>query len=226
MDIKQSDFTSQMFKDISCDKHGVTLLGFKQLLFRSFNDPEISDVFHKLGYDEALNSSKSRAFMISVQATEPLSVDIHDILESDYHRTAWEKLLEYIKDEEGMNDYCTEEDDFSLFTYTHSGSYSNSYMVTNESDEYLKFKLDLNDSVGCLKVPTDGIIEKTVAPGESSYLGSIALDPDERSYVFAYRVESEYVEGPPQDSDDGSDEESDEESDEDSQSRSGNDSDN
>jgi hypothetical protein len=194
MDITESDFSKDMFRNISCDKFGVSLLGFKQLFFRSFTNPEISDVLHKLGYDDALNSSKSRAFMISVQATEPLSVDINDILDSDYHRTAWEKLLEHIKDDEGMNDQCTEEDDFSLFAYTHPGSYSASYMVTNESEEHLKVRLDVNDSASCLYVPSDGIIEKTVAPGQSSYLGSIACDPDAQSYVFSYRVEAEEVE--------------------------------
>lgn len=194
MDIKQSDFSTPMFESVSCDKNGVSLLGFKQLLFRNFNNQEISEVLHKLGYDDALNSSKSRAFMLSFQAAEPLEVDIHDILESDYHRTAWEKLLTHLKDEEGMNDQCTEEDNFSVFAYTHPESYSTSYMVTNESDEHLSVTLDVTDSDGCLFVPTDGVITKTVKPGESSYFGSIACDPDAYNFSFAYQAEAEEVE--------------------------------
>ena len=132
--------------------------------------------------------------MISFQAAEPLDVDIHDILEGTYHRSAWEKLLTHLKDEEGMNDQCTEEDNFSVYAYTHPESYSASYMVTNESDEHLKVTLDVTGSNGVLFVPSDGIIEKTIKPGESSYFGSTACDPDAYSFVFSYQAEAEEVE--------------------------------
>ncbi len=147
MDIKQSDFADSTFNDVSSNKEGVSLLGFKQLLFRNFNDGEIRNILDKLGYDEALNSTKSRAFMLSFQSDEhPITVDIKDILEGDFHKSAWVHLLEGIKEEEGLGDQCIEEDDYTLFTYAHPQSYSCSYMIENTSDEYQEVKLDISES--------------------------------------------------------------------------------
>ena len=54
--------------DISCNKDGVSLLRFKQLLFRKFDMKEIKEIMTKMGYDNALNSIKSRVFMMNFQA--------------------------------------------------------------------------------------------------------------------------------------------------------------
>ena len=124
-DIKQEEFATQTFDSVSCNHEGVSLLGFKQLLFRNFNDGEIMRILEKLGYDEALNSIKSRVFMLSFQADEnPIRVDIHDILDSDLHKTAWEHFLNHINDEEGLGDQGYEDDDFSLLVYNHPQAYS------------------------------------------------------------------------------------------------------
>jgi cytochrome b involved in lipid metabolism len=105
------------------------------------------DILEKLGYDQALNSIKSRAFMISFQVDDvPLTVDIHDILDGDYHKTAWEYLLNHVKEEEGMNDQCTEEDDYTLFTYPHPKSYTSSYLFENNSQDHLQVALDMSKS--------------------------------------------------------------------------------
>lgn len=104
-------------------------------------------ILEKLGYDQALNSVKSRAFMISFQVDDvPVTVDIHDILDSDYHKTGWEYLLNHIKDEEGTNDQCTEEDDYTLFAYPHPHAYTSSYMFENTSEDHLEVTLDMSDS--------------------------------------------------------------------------------
>mmetsp|Transcript_13214 Transcript_13214/g.13163 ORF Transcript_13214/g.13163 Transcript_13214/m.13163 type:complete len:190 (+) Transcript_13214:1676-2245(+) len=125
MDIKQEDFATQTFENVSCNHEGVSLLGFKQLLFRNFNDHEITGILHKLGYDEALNSIKSRVFMLSFQADEnPITIDIHDILDSKFHKTAWEHLLNHLKEEEGLGDQGYEDDDYSSLVYIHPQAYS------------------------------------------------------------------------------------------------------
>jgi calpain-15 len=225
MDIKRADFTSQTFKDVSCNEEGVSLLGFKQLLFRNFSNYEISAILEKLGYDEALNSTKSRAFMISLQATEPISVDIKDILTTDFHRTAWIKLLNSIYEEEGPGDFSTVQDDYTLFSYTHPASYTSSYLVLNNSESHLKVTLDLTSSDSCLFVPTTGVITKIVPPESSAYMGTMACDPDAYSYSFSYDVDAEEVEveepeeDEPEEDDEeaegeGSDQEADEEADE------------
>ena len=79
MNIRDDDFDTEDFDDINCNEDGVSLLGFKQLLFRNFKDNEIMGILRKLGYDECLYSLKSRAFMMSFHATDEITVDVEDI---------------------------------------------------------------------------------------------------------------------------------------------------
>ena len=127
LDIKQSDFTSSAFSEVSCNEEGVSLLGFKQLLFRNFSNVEIMNILKKLGYDEALNSTKSRAFMVSFQAAEPITVRIKDIMEGNFHKTAWEQFLSHMMETEGVGDNSQEEDDYTIFSYTHPHAYACSF---------------------------------------------------------------------------------------------------
>lgn len=195
LDIKQSDFTTEAFKEISCNKEGVTLLGFKQLLFRNFDDDEIRTILNKLGYDEALNSTKSRAFMISFQAAEPLEIKIKDILESNYHTTAWEQLLGHLFEEEGPGDLSTENDDYTLYAFKHPDSYSVSYACINLIDDPLKVTLDMTKSTSVLSLPSSGIIEAVVPPNTLKYIGSMAVDPDATSYGYSYRCKAQPLGG-------------------------------
>ena len=193
MGIKQEEFATPIFEKVSCNKEGVSLLGFKQLLFRNFNDAQIQEIFAQLGYDKALNSLKSRAFMLSFQAENEITVDINDILDSDFYKTAWAHLLNHIKDEEGLTEQSTEEDDYTLFAYPHDNAYTSSYLFDNTSDSHLKVSLDLSDSESCLFIPNDGTIEKIVAPGDSVYLGSLAWDPDALGYSYTYNIDYQEV---------------------------------
>jgi len=225
MDIKQSEFATKTFEDVSCSDEGVSLLGFKQLLFRNFSDAEITGILEKLGYDRALNSTKSRGFMLSFQATEPLTVDIEDILDSDFYKTAWEKLLNHIKDEEDLGEQSTKEDDYTLFAYPHPQSYTCSYLFENNSDNYLEVTLDLSESESCLFLPSSGEIIRVVAPGESAYLSSLACDPDAYSFNFSYNLDTKEVDGDEEEEhseeDEGDDEDEEEDDNEESSGEDG-----
>lgn len=194
LDIRQSDFNSEAYNDVSCNEEGVTLLGFKQLLFRNYDDDEIRRMLDRLGYDEALNSHKSRAFMMSFQAHEPLEIQIKDILEGNYHTTAWEQLMSHLFEEEGPGDNSTENDDYTLFAYSHEGSYSASYACINHTDDPLKVTLDLSKSQSVLFQPSSGVIQNVVPPNTLKYLGSLACDPDATSYGYSYRCKTSVVE--------------------------------
>jgi len=78
MKIKDSSFTRKEFKRISCDKDGLTNLGFKQYLFRNFETDKIIKMLEKLGYDEGLYSTKSRVIIVSIQADTGTDVKIRD----------------------------------------------------------------------------------------------------------------------------------------------------
>ena len=59
-DIKQSDFSSKKFENISWTSDGLTFHGFLQFLFQNLGHDEIDDMLQKLGYDDQLRSLKSR----------------------------------------------------------------------------------------------------------------------------------------------------------------------
>lgn len=100
-DIKQSDFTSEKFKNISCTKEGLTRHGLSQFFFHNFDQKEITKMLEKLGYDEMLHSLKSRVFVITFHAEEALSVKIHDILEGNMHKTATDLFIDHLIKEGG-----------------------------------------------------------------------------------------------------------------------------
>ena len=83
--IDQNDFTSKKFKAISCEKEGLTNLGFKQFLFRNFEADRINIMINKLGYDKSLNSTKSRVFVLSIHSKAPLTVKIEDSILGEMH---------------------------------------------------------------------------------------------------------------------------------------------
>jgi len=178
MKITSSDFTSDNFERISCNENGVSLLGLKQLLFRNFNNEEIMAILNKMGYDNAHNSLKSRAFMISIQANDPVDVQIKDILETDYANLSWDKVLEYemnaeMEENEELNQYCRETDDYTVYVYPHPNAYACSYAFQNNGDTSLKVTIDITDSQSCLYMPSSGIGEKIVAPGEFKHICSL-----------------------------------------------------
>ena len=195
MSISDDDFDTKDFDDINCNENGVSLLGFKQMLFRNFEDDEIMEILRKLGYDECLYSLKSRAFMMSFQATDEITVGVEDICDSDFYKTAWEYLLNHLKDTHGMNSQCTQRRDCNIFSYSHRKAYACSYLAENKTNSHLLIKLDLRRSESALFIPSDGTIEKVVGPGESAYIGSSALDPDARSWSYGYNVDTQVVEG-------------------------------
>lgn len=146
LNIKQSDFSTDAYREINSCKEGITVVGFKQLLFRNFDDKELRSILNKMGYDQALNSYKSRAFVISFQAYDSLRIKINDILTTDYYNTAWEKLMDHLYETIGPDDTCTQCDEYTIFAYSHEAGMSCSYACINHTDEELKVEVDLTSS--------------------------------------------------------------------------------
>ena len=58
--IKQADFKTKKFENISWTSEGLTFHGFLQFLFKNLKSEEIESMLKKLGYDDQLRSLKSR----------------------------------------------------------------------------------------------------------------------------------------------------------------------
>ena len=155
--LTDDSLTNGELDDISCNEEGVSLLGFKQLLFRRFDMKEIKEIMTKMGYDDALNSIKSRVFMMNFQANEDVGeVDVvvkDALVENNMYQTAWNKLMQYLYEEEGMNGFSEEGDDHDIFGYDHPGAYAASFAFVNKVEDDMKVILDMTNSEGCLFSP-------------------------------------------------------------------------
>lgn len=132
--IKQSDFTSEEFKEFSKTKEGFTKFGFFQFIYKHYKPNEIVTMLKKLGYDEKLNSLKSRVFVISFQAEEPLRVTVHDILKGNMYKTAMNIFLEHKLNEEDVEIEETDNDEIKIFKFYDRNSKTYLFGAVNESD--------------------------------------------------------------------------------------------
>jgi hypothetical protein len=196
--IRTKDFSSKAFKLYSCDPdEGLTNLGFKQFLFRNFEQDRIEEMFEKLGYDPALYSTKSRVFVSSFQADSPISVKINESIIGDMHTRAWDLFMEH-QLSEGANDRSDTvgNSQYVFFKIDHSKAYGCSYGIANNTREWLKVELDLTKSKGCYFNPLDGTSIVLVPPEGVKYLGSCISDPDAQEFSFGRTFEVEETEAP------------------------------
>lgn len=130
--IRQSDFKSEKFKDMSCTAEGLTKFGFVQYLFKNYKPDDIANMLRKLGYDEKLNSLKSRVFVITFQSDEPLRVTINDILEGNMYKTAMNLYLNFLKEEERV-EIDDNHDELEIIKYYDSAAKVYLFGVMNNS---------------------------------------------------------------------------------------------
>jgi len=133
-ELKQKDFTSEKFKGISCTKDGLTPFGFVQFLLQNFKKEEFPAMLKKLGYDEKLNSLKSRVFVITFQSDEPLRVQVNDILEANMHKKAISLFFNHLKDEDMVEVDNDKNDDIDIVKFYDSNSKCYIFGAVNNSD--------------------------------------------------------------------------------------------
>ena len=119
-DIKQKDFKSSKFKNISCTSEGLTRFGFMQFIMQNLDQKEMDKMLERLGYDSQLRSLKSRVFVITFHSSEPLRVTIKDILDGNMHMAASTIFIDHFFDEAGEDVEIDEEssEDVKIVKYT------------------------------------------------------------------------------------------------------------
>ena len=136
--IKQKDFKSSKFENISCTKDGFTKYGFYQFLYENFNHSQIEKILAKLGYDSQLHSTKSRVFVITFQADESLKIKIHDILDGDMNKTACNIFMDSLcsnKDNEDLEIDTESHEDIEIYKYLAKSTKCYLFGAINNSDE-------------------------------------------------------------------------------------------
>ena len=134
MNIKQKDFKSKQFEDISCTDDGLTPFGFIQYLFKNFKPEQINEMLGKLGYDEHLNSLKSRVFVVTFQADEPLDIKINDILDGNMHKSAMNMYLNHLYESEEAQVDSSKHDDIEIIKHYDSKAKAYLFAAMNNSE--------------------------------------------------------------------------------------------
>ena len=132
--IRQIDFKSKKFKDISCTTDGLTRFGFMQFLFINYKPEEIATMLSKLGYDEKLTSLRSRVFVITFQSDEPIRVKVNDILQGNMYKTAMNIFLNHLVDEESVKIDESKIDSVRIVKYYDKRAKSYLFAAINNSD--------------------------------------------------------------------------------------------
>ena len=168
-------------------------------------------MLRKLGYDDGMYSTKSRVFVMSFQSDSPLKVKIHDSLDGDMHKRAWNLYANwYIKNKDIRTDFY-QTSNYLFFGIRHPMCYGCSYVLANNSDSYLKVTLDLTVCPDSYYAPIDGESIVTVPPHGISYLGSTISDPEAEEVHYGREFEVEEIEKSDideEDEDEGSQEDS------------------
>lgn len=161
------------------------------MLFRNFNNAEIMEMLSKLGYDEALNSTKSRVFMVSFLSSEGLVVTINDAVGTHFYHSAWENLLKLKYETENATETLEESDGYVLFSYPLPDSNLSIFGFTNNSESDLTAQGDLRGSLNCMLMPSGGICSREVAPGSTCFLGAAIMQPGSTEYLATCSIYNE-----------------------------------
>lgn len=212
--ITQQDFTKkEEFKSLSCGKDGLTNLGFKQYLFRNFNQEQINQMLTNMGYDKGLYSYKSRVFVVSFQADIPLDVKINETVMGNLHTRALDLYMCNQLTQHTPKD-MVHKSDYLFFKVDHEKSYGCSYGIANKTEKYLKIELDMTESSSSYFSPKDGTSAVIVPPKSIKYVGSTVSNPDSEEILFMRDFEVEEID-PPSDIEDEEEVEDEESEDED-----------
>jgi len=85
-------FLEPEFDEISHVTEGITRYGLFQIL-SGYSENKIRSILKKLGYDESLQSTKSRVFVITFHSTEKVKVKIKSAARTDLNEKAANLIL-------------------------------------------------------------------------------------------------------------------------------------
>ena len=163
-------FETREFDRISCTYEGVTRFGFFQLL-ETYSDRRIREMLNSLGYDETLNSTKSRVFVISFHSSEDIRVRIGDATKTDLNQKAIGIMMnDYLKG--GVANNAREDKNVIVFRKYHEGAYASTYAAVNKTERNMIVNLDMTASQSLIYMPQSGRVSVLVPAKSLKYLAS------------------------------------------------------
>ena len=182
--ITADDLAGEDFENISCDENGITNFGLKQY-FRNIDAEEIAGYLEKLGYDDALYSTKSKPFTITFHTNSDLRVRIGDALKTDLNERAWDLMMYNYHKENGATG-AIQTDDIVVFRRYDSGAYCVVYGCINKTDDEMEINFKMTKSKNMIFQPSKGSVKTVVPPRGLVYLATSILDPGQSSFSWSY----------------------------------------
>lgn len=182
--ITEDDLDSEEFENISCNANGLTNFGLKQY-FRKFEAEEIAGFIEKLGYDEALYSTKSKPFTITFHTNSSLRVRVGNALTTDLNERAWDLMLHKYHKENGATG-AIQTSEVCVFRKYDSGAYCVLYGAINKTDDEIEINFKMNNSKNMIYQPSKGSVKTIIPPRGLVYLATSILDPGQTSFSWKY----------------------------------------
>lgn len=161
-------------------KPGMTLLGLKMFFFefirvKGQSSIWVWDIFQRLGYDEDLQSVRSRSFTLSLHASLPVDLKVQDALQTDLdHQTSILIMHKFSKVEPQFE----KNGSFEL-RYTFSDQiFGFSYFATNKSLDPIELTVDLSKSTNMVSQTAKNSITKRIEPGATEFMIHQRVKPD------------------------------------------------
>ena len=140
----------------------------------------------KLGYDEALYSTKSKPFSISFHCNSKLSVKIGNALGTQINERAWDLMMKDHYEKKGATEAIQNPSAIAFRAY-HKKGCCGVYGAINKTNEEITMNFSMNESKGMIYQPLDGTVSTTIPPKSIIYLGTSILDPGYRKFTISRR---------------------------------------
>lgn len=188
MNITEESLSSPEFENISCDSNGLTRFGFMQLMNR-YSEEEISEMMHKLGYDENLYSIKSRVFTITFHSAAEVRIRIGNAAKTDLNEKAMSLMMADYLDRNGARK-AREDRNVVVFKKYHEHAYANSYAAVNKTNSDVEVNIDMTHSTNCMFSPSSGKSRVFLPAKSLKYIGSSIVDPNADSFTVGFSFSS------------------------------------
>jgi hypothetical protein len=186
--ITQETFLDPEFDNVSHVTEGITKHGFYQLL-STYSDAKIQNILNKMGYDESLQSYKSRVFVMTFHSTEKLKVRIKSAAHTDLNEKASNLIL---ADHLAKTNYkkAREDENVVIFRMYHDHAYANSFAAVNKTSDPVEINFDMTASENCVFMPSSGRCTHIIPPNTLKYIASCIVGPTATNFRTGYVFET------------------------------------
>lgn len=184
-ELTQESFQGPDFQNISHVAEGITRHGFFQLM-HSYSKEKIVDILTAMGYDETLQSTKSRVIVITFHSTEPIKVKVGNASKCDINEKAVNLMMADHLEKSGAKQ-AREDKNAVVFRKYHAKAYANTFAALNKTPSEIEVNIDFSSSQNCVFKPIRGKCSD-VLPGRAlKYIGATIVDPSATSFTSGYK---------------------------------------